>query len=512
MRIIVLIIVLFIISACSKNMVYNNQPEEHKKIRLAAVAGQFYPANVDELKNKIRGYLAEVKQPPVVGPVAAIMVPHAGYVFSGTIAAYGYSLLKEKETATVIIVCNSHTAYFKGVAVDDSNIWQTPLGEVEVDRELALKIVEASPNIYFSGEVHDNDHTLEVQLPFLQTVLKGNFKIVPILFGNTGEELYLDLAEALKNNLGDNDVVVFSTDMSHYPSYEDANKIDKKTLELISKGDIEALEAHKEEVTALGIKNEETVLCGVDGIKTAMKLMSEGFWGKAKILSYLNSGDTEHGDKERVVGYGAIVFGRQAESKLSAREAGKSKVESKLTVEQQNILLKIAQETVEAKVKEEKLPDFDIRDERLNWQEGCFVTLHKNKKLRGCIGQIIPSSKPLWQVVRDMAIAAATEDYRFKPVSKEDLPSLDYEVSVLSRPKQIDNWQDIELGKHGVIVGQGFNSGVFLPQVATETGWDKETFLSELCSQKAGLATDCYKDSKTEIQIFTAQVFGDKDK
>ncbi|MCD4761841.1 AmmeMemoRadiSam system protein A, partial [bacterium] len=340
-------------------------------------------------------------------------------------------------------------------------------------------------------------------------VLKGNFKIVPILFGNTGEELYLDLAEAFKNNLGDSDIVIFSTDMSHYPDHKDANKIDKKTLEFISKGDIKALEAHKEEVMALGIKNEETILCGIDGIKTAMELISKGFWGKAKVLYYLNSGDTKYGDKKQVVGYGAVAFERQVKSRKSLQFGRQANVESELTTEQQNILLKIAQETVEAQVKGEKQVSYNIQDERLNWKEGAFVTLHKNKKLRGCIGQIAPSDKPLWQVVQDMAIAAATEDHRFQPVSKKDLSFLDYEVSVLSRPKRVDNWQDIELGKHGVIIGQGFNSGVFLPQVADETGWDKETFLSELCSQKAGLAANCYKDNNTEIQIFTAQVFGE---
>ena len=173
------------------------------------------------------------------------------------------------------------------------------------------------------------------------------------------------------------------------------------------------------------------------------------------------------------------------------------------------MLLNIAKETVEAKILGKSLTEYEIKDERLNWQEGAFVTLKIRGELRGCIGQIIPSSKPLWQVVRDMAVSASTEDPRFPPVSKSELDKLEYEVSVLSAPERVDDWQKIELGKHGVIVKQGYQSGVFLPQVATETGWDKETFLSELCSQKAGLAPNCYKDSNTEIQIFTAQVFGE---
>jgi len=177
-----------------------------------------------------------------------------------------------------------------------------------------------------------------------------------------------------------------------------------------------------------------------------------------------------------------------------------------LNSKEQKELLKIAKETVESFVLTGKIPEFKITDEKLNQQQGAFVTLHKDGELRGCIGQIAPSSESLWQVVRDMAIAACSEDNRFNPVSKDELKKLEYEISVLSVPELISDWQKIELGKHGVIIKQGGRSGVFLPQVATETGWSLEEFLSELCSQKAGLASNCYKDKNTEILVFTAQV------
>lgn len=189
----------------------------------------------------------------------------------------------------------------------------------------------------------------------------------------------------------------------------------------------------------------------------------------------------------------------------------KLKNNSVLNKKQQNMLLNIARTAVEEYIKEGKILDFNVDDERLNWKEGAFVTLHNSGKLRGCIGQIEPSDKPLWQVVRNMAIAAATEDNRFSPVSVDELDKINYEVSVLSKPEKIDNWQDIELGKHGVIVRKGLKGGVFLPQVADETGWSKEEFLSQLCQQKAGLASDCYKNDKdVELKIFTAQVFRER--
>jgi len=177
-----------------------------------------------------------------------------------------------------------------------------------------------------------------------------------------------------------------------------------------------------------------------------------------------------------------------------------------LNSHQQKELLKIAKETVENFVLTGEIPEFKIIEEKLKQRQGAFVTLYKAGELRGCIGQIVPSNEPLWQVVRDMAIAACSEDNRFNQVSKDELKELEYEISILSVPEPIDDWQKIELGKHGVIIKQGGRSGVFLPQVATETGWNLEEFLSELCSQKAGLSPSCYKDKNTKILVFTAQV------
>ena len=181
---------------------------------------------------------------------------------------------------------------------------------------------------------------------------------------------------------------------------------------------------------------------------------------------------------------------------------------SQLTKQEQNILLDIAKKTVESYVKQGEIPEFNITDENLNQNQGAFVTLHKSNQLRGCIGQIIPSQKPLWQVVRDMAISACSQDYRFNPVTANELSKINYEISVLSKPAKVDNWQDIKLGKHGVIITKNNQSGVFLPQVAEERGWNLEEFLSQLCSQKAGLDPDAYKnDPNIDLKIFTAQVF-----
>ena len=487
----VFIIILFL-TACSAEQASNDMP---KKIRPPAVAGQFYPAAAEEITEQINGYLKQASTPQVGGEIKAIIVPHAGYDFSGQVAAYGFKLLKGVKINTAVLIGNSHTAYFDGAAIDSSDVWQTPLGQVAVDKELADKLIKADSAIKYDASVHGQDHVLEVEIPFLQVVLAGNFKIVPIMLGNKADDSYKKLAKALKDNLGENDVVVVSSDMSHYPKHEDANKIDRGALEKIKSGKVDELEKYVESVENSGVANEQTVLCGIDAVKTLLELARLSGWDKIEVLKYLNSGDVSGiGDKNRVVGYGAVAFAQ-------IQTAGG------LNREQRELLLTMAKETVESFVTTGQAPEFDVTDERLKQKQGAFVTLTKNGQLRGCIGQIVPTDEPLWQVVREMAVAACSEDGRFNPVEKSELDELEYEVSVLSAPEAIDDWKKIELGKQGVIIRKGGRSGVFLPQVATETGWTLEEFLGQLCSQKAGLSPSCYKDKDTEIQIFSAQVF-----
>jgi AmmeMemoRadiSam system protein B/AmmeMemoRadiSam system protein A len=513
-----LIIFLTLICGCTNYMdIDEGYPHDgeksYKRVRQAAVAGQFYPGRSEELKLKVNQLLDFVSSREKAADinVKAIIVPHAGYEYSGQVAASAFDLLKGRKIKTAVIICNSHSDYFPGIAVDESDAWKTPLGSVEVDFELAEKIVNNSEIIQFNREVHTSDHTLEVQLPFLQTVIEGSFKIVPIVFGNAENGAYAHLSEALSKYLTPDDLLVISTDLSHYPESEIAREIDEKTLELIKAGDIGELEKHIKKTMERRLQNEQTLCCGIDGVKTLMSLAKEKNWEQAEILQYMNSGDLPGGDKSRVVGYGALVFGNQGKSEKLKVESNITEDLKLLNKDQKKQLLNIAKETVENFVKHRQVSEFDVKDEKLLEKEGAFVTLRFNGQLRGCIGQIAPSAKPLYEVVRDMAVSACSEDYRFKPVSQDELEEIVYEVSVLSAPAKINDWKNIELGRHGVIIKKGSNSGVFLPQVADETGWSLEKFLSELCSQKAGLAADCYRDKDTEILVFRAQVFSEDD-
>jgi MEMO1 family protein len=502
-RTLLLFFLTIILTACTKSAANISATSNmEKNIRAPKTAGQFYPADAKVLQDKIAGYLKNVPASSSLTNIGAIMVPHAGYDFSGRVAAYAYKALRGRKTGTVIIMCNSHAEYFSGVAVDNHDAWQTPLGEIEVDKKLAEKLVSFDKSIQYNAKPFTaQDQTIEVQLPFLQTVLPSGFKILPIYFGNVGSETYKKLASAIAANLGDDDLIIASTDMSHYPKYEDANKIDNETLKIIKSGDVEELNKHIDDVMNSGVANEETAMCGADGVKTVLEIYRLKKCSNIEILKYANSGDVPIGGKDGVVGYGAVAF---------LKNDNNMNEEKVLNKTQQEKLLEIAKTSIENYVRDGEVADFSITDARLNWHEGAFVTIHKKGELRGCIGQIIPTDEPLWQVVREMAIAAASEDNRFIPISVNELDQLDYEISVLSAPEPIDDWQKIELGKHGVIVRQGRHTGVFLPQVAAETGWTKEEFLSQLCSQKAGLASDCYKSKDIELLIFTAQVFSGK--
>jgi len=463
-----------------------------KNIRPAAVSGQFYPSDPEELQNDIKNYFREARPAVKIKNVRALIAPHAGYIYSGPVAAYDYQELAGRDIKRVILIGNSHRAYFPGWAVDDHATWQTPLGEIKIDAEGAGKIIGADPaNIYFNGEPHRAEHALEVQLPFLQTVLKNDFKIIPILFGNSGGDGYKILAAALEQNLRDDDLIVASSDMSHYLGYREAAAIDKTTLK---------------EIMAKKMPGGDNVLCGIDAVKTLVQISLDLNW-QVDLLKYANSGDTA-GDKTAVVGYGSIIFSGGIKADPGRKGEKSSKKENDgLNKSQQATLKKIAKMSVETYVKTRKKPLLSVSDSRLEAVEGAFVTLKNNGQLRGCIGNII-GFQPLWQTVRDMAIAASTEDNRFIPVQESEFSGLDYEISVLSQPRLIKKWQDIKLGAEGVIVKNEGRTGVFLPQVAGETNWSLEEFLAHLCADKAGLPADSYKsDPGTELYTFTAQVF-----
>jgi AmmeMemoRadiSam system protein B len=279
--------------------------DQKEKLRFPAVAGQFYPGEREELSQMIDEFLKNAKVPKIEGEIFGILVPHAGYVFSGPVAAYSYKAIERKNFETVVLIGDSHYEYFDGVSVWDSGEWETPLGRVKVDEELAKEILNFSKRFLVKDSAHLFEHSLEVQIPFLQKVLK-NFKILPLIFGSEDKD-WEDLAKAILKLMERKKIlVVASTDLSHYPPYEIAVEADKRTIEEILSSDPEKFKEKIENLKRF-FPDVDTFACAQDAIKTILEI-SKNLKGNAKLLKYQNSGDTIYGEKSQVVGYCAIAF------------------------------------------------------------------------------------------------------------------------------------------------------------------------------------------------------------
>ncbi len=460
-------------------------------IRQPVVAGSFYPAKRHVLEEMVDKFLMEAEPPSIEGELIALIVPHAGYIYSGSVAAFGYKLLMDKEFDIVVVIGPSHHLNFAGSSIYNVGDYLTPLGRVRVDRELCNRIIAENKRITYNRLAHLREHSLEVELPFLQRVL-GDFPLIPIVMGDRSVESCVALAKALARQLkGKNALIIASSDMSHYHEYELAKLIDARTLRLIEK--FSPLELLNE------IASGDAQLCGGGPVVATMMTAQRLGADRMKVLKYANSGDTA-GDRSRVVGYCALAFFKGGESKESMSEVG-------LSEEARKELLRIARKSIETYLAQGSIPEFDVAHEELNRYAGAFVTLHKFGRLRGCIGHF-QADRPLYKVVAEMAIAAATKDLRFYPLTEQELPSIKLEISVLSPLKKIEDIDEIEIGKHGIYIVKGYRSGCYLPQVARETGWSKIEFLEHCSRDKAGLGPDGWKEA--DIYIFTAEVFGEE--
>jgi len=465
---------------------------ETQTVRPPAVAGAFYPDDKAQLDKILTSLINQSEKIPAEGKLRILLVPHAGVQYSGPTAAAGFKQIENLNYRRVIILGASHRAWFNHTAVFAKGAWETPLGKVEIDEDLAKNLINES-NILADNSPHQEEHSLEVELIFLQKVLK-NFKIVPVLVSQTDENLINDLAQKIAQNFNDQTLLVISTDLSHYPPYEVAKKVDSQTIEAILSGDEEKFSQTIQSLENTGYPNLQTACCGHEAVKIGLKVgqLLKVNWQKIK---YENSGDTA-GEKSQVVGYAAL--GGFSKNLPTAADW--------LDENAQKEALEIARKTLEEYLTSGKIPEIRPKNPSFLKNLGAFVTLRKKGELRGCIGEFEPK-EPLYKVIQRMAIAAATEDPRFSPVTAQELGEIKIEISVMTPKRKIENWKEIELGKHGVVVQKGFHSGTFLPQVATETGWSLEEFLSQLCWQKAGLPPDCYKDPSANIYVFEAQVF-----
>ncbi len=468
--------------------------------RKPAVSGKFYPSDPQELKQVVMDLFANAK-PRIANNPRGIISPHAGYVFSGPVAASAYNQLdSNKHYENIFLIGTSHHTYLKGASVYPGGNYIMPFGKIPVNEKIAKKLIESYDFFTFSPEAHVNEHSLEVQLPFLYYKLKHPFKIIPIIIATYNIDTIKQIAEALEDYFNDKNLFVVSTDFSHYPTYDDAKNVDKRTADAIISGDPDKFLSVIDQNKQLGIHNLATSICGWSATLTLMYLAQTDNSLKFKPIHYQNSGDSIYGDHYQVVGYYAIVLDQEQKKDDTFQLSEKEKIQ----------LLKLARHTLKSYIRQGEIPKYDSSQftENLNQPLGAFVTLKKNGKLRGCIGRFMPSD-PLWQIVQLMTIASATEDTRFTPVTEDELEDITIEISVLTPLKRIKSIDEVKVGKHGIYVRYGLNSGTLLPQVATENGWDREQFVGYCCKYKAGLDYDCWKYA--ELYVYEAIVFDEEE-
>ena len=482
--------------------------------RPPAVAGSFYTDDPKQLRFVVEQAL---KATPSERDARALVVPHAGYAFSGGVAGRGFATLEVAGLRRVILLGPSHHMSFGGGALPAAGVdrFRTPLGDVRVDVS-AVESLRGVSDFGGPSSAHGPEHSLEVELPFLQ-VVAPNATIVPILVGaETDTEVARRMAKALAPLLDDGTAVIVSSDFTHYG--------DRYRWTPFFEPDLGAKLVHLGEVTAgrlaaidpEGFTNQVEVsgdtVCGVRPAMVLLQLLAHAFTGRGEVLKVTTSGDLID-NWELSVTYAAVAFrGKWTEWK----QPGLVPLLGQLTSAQGDEVVSLARATLKSLL----LHDGSLAEwyaaatdrQALRSRAGAFVTLnHKGLKpgdpgrLRACMG-LIEAGQPLDEAVVRAAVWAS-QDPRFPRLRAGELAGLEVEVSVLSPPRRVAGWDDIEVGKHGVILEKGSHRAVFLPHVATEQGWDRRTMLDNL-ARKAGLPADGWREGAL-FSVFTAQIFGE---
>ena len=499
-----------------------------ERIRPSPIAGSWYPGTKAGLQKALDGYLRGASLPEDLAvsseKLVALILPHAGYTYSGPVAAKGAKLIAKGRYDRVILIGPTHRGYYQGASVPTFTHYETPLGRVELDRAVCDALL-AKKGFQSEDRLDAQEHSIEILLPWIQDRL-GAFKFVPVMVGDIDAAGAARLADAIRPFVDSRTLLVASSDFVHYgaqfqyttrePDVKGfITRIDLGAVPFIEKGDPDGFLDYCQKTGA--------TICGHNPIAVLLNVLGKEV--KAVRVAYARSGD-EEGNYTQSVSYMSVAFfangaasskpasKKVPEERAESRSALKNDASEKLTDYEKKVILSLARQTLEQAAKDgsqiqvpKHLPD---NIPHLLEKRGVFVTLQKKGQLRGCIGYI-QTRVALIEGVRDNAFNAAMRDNRFSPVRSAEAKDIDIEISVLTPMKRVSNYKEIEVGKHGVVVRSGYNQGVFLPQVAPEQGWNREQMLEALCLHKAGLGADAYKDPQTELWVFEAEVFGEKE-
>ncbi|MBN2621541.1 AmmeMemoRadiSam system protein B [candidate division WOR-3 bacterium] len=461
---------------------------ESKDFRESPHAGTWYPGTELELRQQITTFLDNVEL-HITGEISGLVSPHAGYIYSGPVAAYAYKMIQDQTFDNVVVIGPSHRYGFIGVSVDTMAGRITPLGTVDFDVDLARAIIACDKHIKYDPRAHSEEHSVEIQIPFLQ-IVQRELHLVEIVMGTQDMETCTMLSNALvKACKGKRVLLIASSDLSHFHTQDVAEELDNRIVEAVSQYDYQMLFNR--------LRTDSCEACGGGPIITVMMATKELGATDSKMLHYATSGTVTGDYSQGVVGYLAAVFYKAHDADVG--------IDLGFSDSEKQQLKDIARRSIEAAVKDKEQPEFKNMTGKLLEPYGVFVTLNKHGNLRGCIGRII-GDQPLYLSCQQMAIAAALEDPRFNPVRKDELDDLTIEISILTPPERITDFSKITIGPDGLIINKGYNRGLLLPQVAVEYGWTAEEFLEQTC-HKAGLPSNAYKSPDAEVFKFSAEVF-----
>jgi AmmeMemoRadiSam system protein B/AmmeMemoRadiSam system protein A len=480
----------------------------YSKEVLTSPMGQmgWHPNDQNALAKQVEGFFQKAQVQPA-DDVIALINPHAGYAYSGQTAAFGVKAAKAKYKR-VIVIGPSHQVPMQDVLSVPGVVthYQTPLGEIPLDTEFINKLLQ-SPLFKDIPQAYRTEHSVFIQLPLLQYRL-GDFKLVPIVAGQCSPKAIQQAASILKTLVDSNTLVVASSDFTHYgPNYGyvpftqnialELKKLDMGAYDYIAKLDSPGFQQYCDKTGA--------TICGRIPIAILLSMLPAGT--KPELLKYATSGEIT-GDFTNSVSYLSVTFHGDWQKQAKVEPA---KTDTALTQEDHKNLLLLARRTIEFYLQNGQAPapeqlGVTVTD-AIKTNRAAFVTLKKNSGLRGCIGDVFPRQS-LYKSVIANAINAAVNDWRFSPVTRDELAGIKIEISALTVPQPIDSYNKIRLGTDGIVLNKAGYSALFLPQVATEQRWDIPTMLTEL-SLKAGLPADAWKEGATFL-VFQAEVFGEE--
>ncbi|MBN1336347.1 MAG: AmmeMemoRadiSam system protein B [Deltaproteobacteria bacterium] len=472
------------------------------KVRTPAVAGSWYTDDPKRLAAEIDGYLAE-GTPARRGVPLALVAPHAGYRYSGAIAGRAFAQVKDAPIRRVWVVAPSHRMPLSGLGLYPVDAFRTPLGDLPLDTAVVERLTQAPGFSLLTGGDH-GEHALEIELPFLQRAL-GAFELVPILAGDLSVAEARRAADAIRAELGPGDLLVVSSDFTHYGDRFGYAPFGRPKdlaarLHALDHGAWAHLESPDPEALFAYLEETDATICGRNGLVLLAALV--GSEAEGTEIAYDTSG-TMTGDWGNTVSYLAGRVDGPAWAGLGPQTG----IARLVSPETGRVLLDLARRSLASWFEQGKTLEVDpaTLPPDASRTLGAFVTLTRDGNLRGCIGEITPE-RPAWKAVVDRALDAALRDPRFSPVTRAEWPELHVEISLLGPSCRVSGPRDVIVGRHGVVLSSGLRRATFLPQVAPEQGWDRDTMLTHL-AHKAGLSSSAIAGATYDV--YEAQVVHD---